>query len=83
MEDKEAVSPVIGVILMVAVTVLLSSIVGVIVLGLGGQVNRNVQAGVDIDFEKDDDEVRVVFVQNRNAEYINVTLTGWGSRITV
>jgi len=36
--DEEAVSPVIGVILMVAITVILAAVIGTFVLGLGDQV---------------------------------------------
>ena len=37
--DEEAVSPVIGVILMVAITVILAAVIGTFVLGLGDQVS--------------------------------------------
>jgi flagellin-like protein len=37
-DDNEAVSPVIGVILMVAITVILAAVIGTFVLGLGDQV---------------------------------------------
>ena len=39
-EDREAVSPVIGVILMVAITVILAAVIGTFVLGLGDQVGE-------------------------------------------
>jgi flagellin-like protein len=38
LKDEEAVSPVIGVILMVAITVILAAVIGTFVLGLGNQV---------------------------------------------
>ena len=38
LEDNDAVSPVIGVILMVAITVILAAVIGTFVLGLGDQV---------------------------------------------
>jgi flagellin-like protein len=38
--DDEAVSPVIGVILMVAITVILAAVIGTFVLGLGDQVSN-------------------------------------------
>ena len=44
-EDR-AVSPVIGVILMVAITVILAAIIGTFVLGLGKNVQTNASAGV-------------------------------------
>ncbi len=37
--DDDAVSPVIGVILMVAITVILAAVIGTFVLGLGDQVS--------------------------------------------
>ncbi|AUX10679.1 flagellin [Halalkaliarchaeum desulfuricum] len=50
--DREAVSPVIGVILMVAITVILAAVIGTFVLGLGDQVgdtapNANWDAEID------------------------------------
>jgi len=39
-EDNRAVSPVIGVILMVAITVILAAVIGTFVLGLGDQVQQ-------------------------------------------
>jgi len=39
LNDDEAVSPVIGVILMVAITVILAAVIGTFVLGLGDQVS--------------------------------------------
>lgn len=47
--NNEAVSPVIGVILMVAITVILAAVIGVFVLGLGDNVSQNPQAGLTYD----------------------------------
>ena len=41
LKDDDAVSPVIGVILMVAITVILAAVIGTFVLGLGEQVQDN------------------------------------------
>lgn len=41
LDDEKAVSPVIGVILMVAITVILAAVIGTFVLGLGNQVQQN------------------------------------------
>jgi flagellin-like protein len=41
MQDEDAVSPVIGVILMVAITVILAAVIGTFVLGLGDQVQSS------------------------------------------
>lgn len=48
-KDNRAVSPVIGVILMVAITVILAAVIGTFVLGLGDSVSQNAQAGTSID----------------------------------
>jgi flagellin-like protein len=42
--DDDAVSPVIGVILMVAITVILAAVIGAFVLGLGGGQSKTPQA---------------------------------------
>jgi flagellin-like protein len=42
--EKRAVSPVIGVVLMVAVVVILAAVIGAFVLGLGGQQQTTPQA---------------------------------------
>ena len=49
--DDDAVSPVIGVILMVALTVILAAIIGTFVLGLGDQVQDHApQASFTFDY---------------------------------
>ena len=55
-EDR-AVSPVIGVILMVAITVILAAVIGAFVLGLGGDVDETPQASLT--FELDDGNVTI------------------------
>lgn len=47
--DDRAVSPVIGVILMVAITVILAAVIGTFVLGIGENVETNPSAGVTVD----------------------------------
>jgi flagellin-like protein len=50
--DEEAVSPVIGVILMVAITVILAAVIGTFVLGLGGELENNApQASFTFDYD--------------------------------
>ncbi len=46
-DDERAVSPVIGVILMVAITVILAAVIGGFVLGLGDSLNQAPQAQLD------------------------------------
>ncbi|MGB9956489.1 type IV pilin [Haloferax prahovense] len=51
-KDDTAVSPVIGVILMVAITVILAAVIGTFVLGLGDQVgNTAPQASFSFDYD--------------------------------
>ena len=56
--NDRAVSPVIGVILMVAITVILAAVIGTFVLGLGDSVQQNAQAGVS--FEQTSDSTVIV-----------------------
>ncbi len=49
LSETRAVSPVIGVILMVAITVILAAVIGTFVMGLGNNVDQNAQAGVSFD----------------------------------
>jgi len=53
-DSDRGVSPVIGVILMVAITVILAAVIGAFVLGLGDQVSNNApQASFEFDFDDD------------------------------
>ena len=61
-KDECAVSPVIGVILMVAVTVMLASIVGVMAFGMGSNINKM--------------NLVAVSAQQTNATTIEFTLMG-------
>ncbi|OYR65297.1 type IV pilin [Halorubrum ezzemoulense] len=47
--DERAVSPVIGVILMVAITVILAAVIGTFVLGLGDSLQTSATAGVSVE----------------------------------
>ena len=53
-DNERGVSPVIGVILMVAITVILAAVIGAFVLGLGDQVSTNApQATIGFSFDSD------------------------------
>lgn len=55
LDDDRAVSPVIGVILMVAITVILAAVIGTFVLGLGDQVSQTTpSASFQFDYDADD-----------------------------
>jgi flagellin-like protein len=58
--DDDAVSPVIGVILMVAITVILAAVIGTFVLGLGGNVSSAPQAQVSFQFEQGAGDVALI-----------------------
>ena len=51
--DDDAVSPVIGVILMVAITVILAAVIASFVLGLGDSTTTTPQASFDFDYTND------------------------------
>jgi len=65
--DDRAVSPVIGVILMVAITVILAAVIGTFVLGLGDSLGDNqpsAQLSVDVTNSSNDDEFNVTINHN-------------------
>ncbi|SDF85006.1 type IV pilin [Halorientalis regularis] len=53
LEDDDAVSPVIGVILMVAITVILAAVIASFVLGLGGSTQQTPQASFSWEYTAD------------------------------
>ncbi|AFZ71884.1 type IV pilin [Natronobacterium gregoryi] len=70
-EDERAVSPVIGVILMVAITVILAAVIATFVLGIGDDVQQDPQAGVNID-DADQSEVEVSLTSLGNADGVAI-----------
>lgn len=76
-QKQRGVSPVIGVILMVAITVIIAAVVANFVLGLAGNLEQDADATVTINQEVDsfaDDEykVNVTVSQMDNADYLIV-----------
>ena len=61
-EEDDAVSPVIGVILMVAITVILAAVIAAVVLGIGGETQTTPQASFD--FEYDSAGSKLTITQN-------------------
>jgi len=57
--DDDAVSPVIGVILMVAITVILAAVIGAFVLDIGGSQETVPQASWDFSYDSSNDIVEV------------------------
>lgn len=59
LSDDDAVSPVIGVILMVAITVILAAVIASFVLGLGGSTEVAPTADFSFNYDTDTDSVTV------------------------
>ena len=57
--SERAVSPVIGVILMVAITVILAAVIGVFVMGLGDELGDSGAPTVTLGFDAGDDDYQV------------------------
>jgi flagellin-like protein len=75
-EDR-AVSPVIGVILMVAITVILAAVIGTFVLGLGDQVSENApQSSLSFDYDTSNTSVNVTHEGGETLEGTNLELIG-------
>ncbi|PHQ38199.1 hypothetical protein DJ69_12620 [Halorubrum persicum] len=73
-DSERAVSPVIGVILMVAITVILAAVIGTFVLGLGDQIGQNANAGVSVTENASNSSAVVTLVDKGNTA--NVTVSG-------
>jgi flagellin-like protein len=71
-DDSRAVSPVIGVILMVAITVILAAVIGTFVLGLGDSVESAPQASFNFDY---DDSNEKVTLRHRGGDTVNTNTT--------
>ncbi|MDH5021699.1 type IV pilin [Halobacterium rubrum] len=81
--DHRGVSPVIGVVLMVAITVILAAIIASSVLGFGSNVNTPVNGGADITRDQGSPGTsEVTWVNGGNAEEINVTVNYNGTTAT-
>ncbi|QLK25139.1 type IV pilin N-terminal domain-containing protein [Natrinema zhouii] len=79
-KDERAVSPVIGVILMVAITVILAAVIAAFVLDLGQGMDEEAQAGIDIEGDESS-EVSVQLTSLGNADGIYITKSD-GTKLT-
>ena len=70
-EEERAVSPVIGVILMVAITVILAAVIAAFVMDLGNDMGAEAQAGVDI--SQSGDTTSATWQSEGNSDYIDVS----------
>ena len=71
-DDSRAVSPVIGVILMVAITVILAAVIGTFVLGLGDSVESAPQASFNFDYD-DTASPEKVTIRHRGGDNIDTS----------
>jgi flagellin-like protein len=78
--DDSAVSPVIGVILMVAITVILAAVIGTFVLGLGDNVQETPTAAIESD--QDQTQFALTIVSAGNIDSAQLTSPN-GVRSTV
>ena len=72
--DKRGVSPVIGVVLMVAVVVILAAVIGAFVLGLGGSQTQAPQASFSLD--ADTSTLTMTGGDNLNGDNLEVVVAG-------
>jgi flagellin-like protein len=71
--DEDAVSPVIGVILMVAITVILAAVIGTFVLGLGDQVQSSApNANFQFNYSTSEGQMGVTHNGGQDVETANV-----------
>ncbi|THE64520.1 type IV pilin [Salinadaptatus halalkaliphilus] len=77
-DDERAVSPVIGVILMVAITVILAAVIAAFVMDLG-DMSGSANAGIDFDESGDHVTTQVIDEGNTDAIYVEVTEDGGSS----
>ncbi len=76
-KDKKAVSPVIGVILMVAITVILAAVIGAFVLDLGSSASESApQAQFSIDYDGTDAIITHEGGDNVDTDSVFVTVDG-------
>jgi len=68
-KGEDAVSPVIGVILMVAITVILAAVIGAFVFGMGSGVSKTYTVGLTV-AQTGSDTVDVTFQGGRDADVV-------------
>jgi len=75
-DDERAVSPVIGVILMVAITVILAAVIASFVLGLGDSQEVSPTATFDFDYDADDGNLTITHTGGDNIRADEVYVRG-------
>ncbi|MFW5950166.1 MAG: type IV pilin [archaeon] len=77
--DDEAVSPVIGVILMVAITVILAAVIGAFVLNIGGSQDSAPSASIEWNGTAAGGEVTVLHESGEDISYSTISVEGDGA----
>jgi flagellin-like protein len=75
-QDDDAVSPVIGVILMVAITVILAAVIASFVLGLGDQTQTSPTAKFNFDYADSDSELQITHDSGENVKFNEAYIRG-------
>ncbi|MDY6775445.1 MAG: type IV pilin N-terminal domain-containing protein [Halobacteria archaeon] len=77
LKQDRGVSPVIGVVLMVAITVIIAAAVGVTFIQVGGEeINQNAQAGVSIEERGGSVNIRLITAPRADSIYVRYTKSG-------
>ncbi|ELY64710.1 type IV pilin [Natrinema versiforme] len=74
-EQERAVSPVIGVILMVAITVILAAVIAAFVLDMGDSVEEEAQAGVNIEVDEPSNQTQATWTTQGNTDSITIAVS--------
>jgi len=77
-DEERAVSPVIGVILMVAITVILAAVIASFVLGLGGEQDVAPTATFDFNYDADDGDLTITHTGGDNIKTDELFVRGSG-----
>jgi flagellin-like protein len=75
-QQPSGVSPVIGIILMVAVTVGLVALASTIVFDLGSNVNEPADVSANLEFDENDNVTRAELIRNENADRVFLRVAG-------
>ena len=74
-DNDRAVSEVISVVLMVAVTIVLAAMIGTVLLNFVTDVDTNPIAGANVDFDQQNDNISVLFtVEQKSGTHLEVTV---------
>ncbi len=82
-EEDDAVSPVIGVILMVAITVILAAVIGAFVLDIGNQQEQTPQTTISFENQENNATPEAIVIKHTGGDELNmdeVYLTADGSK---